>query len=65
MLVGRSIQGIGGGGIMALTEVLLADLIPLLERGKWFSIRPGTWPLETVVGPLIDGGFAQSSASWR
>ncbi|KAJ6004388.1 hypothetical protein N7499_000453 [Penicillium canescens] len=65
MLVGRSIQGIGAGGIMALTEVLLADLIPLKERGKWFSIRPGTWALETVAGPLIGGGFAQSSASWR
>jgi MFS family permease len=65
MLVGRSIQGIGGGGIMALTEVLIADLIPLKERGKWFSIRSGTWALGTVVGPLIGGGFAQSSASWR
>lgn len=63
MLVGRSIQGIGGGGIMSLTEVLTADLIPLKERGKWFSIRSGTWALGTVVGPLIGGGFAQSSAS--
>jgi hypothetical protein len=36
---------------MALIEVLLADLIPLQERGKWFSIRAGTRALETVVGP--------------
>jgi MFS family permease len=65
MLVGRSIQGVGGGGIIALTEVLIADLIPLKERGKWFSIRSGTWALGTVTGPLIGGGFTQSSASWR
>ncbi|KAJ5662263.1 uncharacterized protein N7477_009879 [Penicillium maclennaniae] len=65
LLVGRCIQGIGGGGIMALTEVLIADLIPLKERGKWFSIRSGTWALGTVVGPLIGGGFTESSASWR
>ncbi|KAJ5606219.1 hypothetical protein N7510_009000 [Penicillium lagena] len=65
LLTGRSIQGIGGGGIMALTEILIADLIPLRERGKWMSIRSGTWALGTVVGPLIGGGFTQSSASWR
>lgn len=50
---------------MALTEVLIADLIPLKERGKWFSIRSGTWALGTVIGPLIGGGFTESSASWR
>jgi MFS family permease len=50
---------------MALTEVLIADLIPLRERGKWFSIRSGTWALGTVTGPLIGGAFTQSSASWR
>lgn len=65
LLAGRCVQGVGGGGIMALTEVLIADLIPLKERGKWFSIRSGTWALGTVVGPLIGGGFTQSSASWR
>lgn len=50
---------------MALTEVLIADLIPLRERGKWFSIRSGTWALGTVTGPLIGGAFTQSAASWR
>lgn len=65
LLVGRSIQGVGGGGIMVLTEVLIADLIPLKERGKWFSIRSGTWALGTVTGPLIGGALTQSAASWR
>jgi MFS family permease len=65
LLVGRSFQGVGGGGITVLTEILIADLIPLRERGKWFSIRSGTWALGTVVGPLIGGGFTESSASWR
>lgn len=65
LLVGRCLQGVGGGGIMALTEVLIADLIPLRERGKWFSIKSGCWALGTVTGPLIGGAFTQSSASWR
>jgi predicted MFS family arabinose efflux permease len=37
MLVGRCIQGIGGGGILALGKILLTDLVPLAVRGGEFS----------------------------
>jgi MFS family permease len=33
-LVGRSIQGVGGGGIVSLTELVVVDTVPLRERGK-------------------------------
>lgn len=33
MLVGRSIQGIGGGGILTLGEIIITDLVPLASRG--------------------------------
>lgn len=33
MLVGRTIQGIGGGGILTLGEILVTDLVPLSVRG--------------------------------
>lgn len=33
MLIGRSIQGIGGGGIMTLGEILVTDMVPLSVRG--------------------------------
>ena len=36
MLVGRTIQGIGGGGIMTLGEILVTDLVPLSVRGGMF-----------------------------
>ncbi|KAL3472597.1 major facilitator superfamily domain-containing protein [Aspergillus californicus] len=64
LLAGRCIQGIGGGGILALTEVLIADLIPLRERGKWMSIRALTWSLGTVLGPIIGGALAESAWRW-
>jgi predicted MFS family arabinose efflux permease len=38
LLVGRSIQGIGGGGLMALTYVIVIDMVNLRDRGKWFLI---------------------------
>ena len=64
LLIGRSVQGVGGGGIVCLTEVLITDLIPLRERGKWFGFQSLTWALGSVTGPLIGGAFAQD-VTWR
>lgn len=54
----------GGGGIIALTEVVVTDLVPLAQRGKWFSVLSAMWSIGTVTGPLIGAGFAQS-VTWR
>ncbi|KAF2146650.1 uncharacterized protein K452DRAFT_348378 [Aplosporella prunicola CBS 121167] len=64
VLVGRSIQGIGGGGIIVLSEVIITDLVPLRERGKYFSFISAMWALGTVVGPLLGGGFSEH-VTWR
>jgi MFS family permease len=49
MLVGRSIQGIGGGGIIALTEVVITDLIPLRWRGQYFGFLSAMWSIGSVT----------------
>ena len=64
MLCGRSIQGFGCGGINALTETLVTDLVPLRERGKYFSIISAVWAIGSVSGPIVGGAFAQNQA-WR
>lgn len=64
ILVGRSIQGIGGGGIICLTEIVVTDMVPLRQRGQWFSAISGMWAIGTVAGPLLGGGFSQN-VSWR
>ncbi|OJD20558.1 hypothetical protein ACJ73_08108 [Blastomyces percursus] len=64
MLVGRSIQGIGGGGLIALTEIIITDLIPLRERGTYFGIISAMWSVGSVTGPILGGGFSQN-VSWR
>ena len=63
LLVGRSLQGVGGGGLIALTEIVVTDLVPLRLRGKWFGIISGMWSLGSVTGPVIGGAFAQD-VSW-
>ncbi|KAI9804453.1 MAG: hypothetical protein M1825_001352 [Sarcosagium campestre] len=64
LLVGRSIQGIGGGGIIVLTEIVVTDLVPLRLRGKWFGFISMMWAFGSVSGPIIGGAFAQN-VSWR
>lgn len=63
MLIGRTIQGIGGGAIIVLTEILVTDLVPLRYRGQWAGIIGGMWAIGSVTGPVIGGAFA--SVGWR
>ena len=64
ILTGRTIQGCGGGGIMSLSEILITDLVPLRERGKWFGYQSAVWAVGSVSGPVIGGAFAASN-TWR
>ncbi|KAI9764988.1 MAG: hypothetical protein M1840_007910 [Geoglossum simile] len=64
LLVGRVIQGVGAGGVISLTEVIVTDLVPLRERGKWFGFISGVWAFGSVTGPVVGGAFAQK-VSWR
>ncbi|KIV91704.1 hypothetical protein PV10_06217 [Exophiala mesophila] len=63
LLTGRSLQGIGGGGIMVMTEIVITDLVPLRYRGQWAGIIAGMWALGSVSGPIIGGAFA--GVQWR
>ncbi|KAI9675663.1 MAG: hypothetical protein M1817_001030 [Caeruleum heppii] len=64
LLIGRSIQGVGGGGLVALTYVIVTDLIPMRQRGKWYGVIAMQWAVGSVTGPVIGGAFAER-ASWR
>jgi predicted MFS family arabinose efflux permease len=64
LLAGRTIQGIGGGGIITLNLVIMTDIIPLRERPKYNGMSQMAWALGTIVGPLVGGTIAQK-ASWR
>jgi MFS family permease len=64
LLVGRSIQGIGGGGLTALTYVIITDMVTLRDRGKWFSVISLQWAIGSVTGPVIGGAFTEKS-TWR
>ena len=63
LLAGRAIQGIGSGGIIALTYVLATDFWTLAERGKWWGILAASHAIGAAAGPAIGGALAQK-ATW-
>lgn len=64
LIVGRLVQGIGAGGINVLIEIIVCDLLPLRERGKYLGIMFGLIALGTALGPLF-GGLIVEHTSWQ
>jgi len=64
LIVFRGIQGIGGGGLMSLCLIIIADIIPIRKRGQYMGILGAVGSFSTVVGPLV-GGLFTDHMSWR
>ena len=70
LIATRAIQGLGGGGLMALTFTIIGDIIPPRERGRYQGYFGAVWGLSSVAGPLLGGYFSDSGnilgiTGWR
>ncbi|KAG0140923.1 hypothetical protein CROQUDRAFT_52526 [Cronartium quercuum f. sp. fusiforme G11] len=60
----RALQGLGGGGILQLVQIVIADITTLEERGKYAATVGVTSGIAAIVGPLV-GGALIDRVSWR
>jgi len=64
MIAFRAVQGIGAGGLAALSQIIMADIISPRERGRYMGLFGAVMALATIGGPLL-GGFITDSLGWR
>jgi len=64
LVAARGFQGIGAGGLFALSMTILGDVISPRERGRYQGYMAGTFSVATVLGPLV-GGLLVDYAHWR
>jgi MFS family permease len=64
LIAGRVVQGLGGGGINMLIEIIVTDLVPLRERGKYLSFVMIAAVVGAAAGPFL-GGVIVDNTTWR
>src|SRR5690606_10192645 len=64
LIVARAIQGLGGGGLIVLSQATIADVVPARERGKYMGVMGAVFAVSSVAGPLLGGWFTEGPG-WR
>jgi EmrB/QacA subfamily drug resistance transporter len=66
LVIWRGVQGLGGGGLMILSQAIIADVVPARERAKYMGPIGALFGLSAVAGPLVGGFFTDSAAlGWQ
>ena len=64
LLVARTVQGLGGGTMIALSMGLISELFPPHVRKRILALVSAAWGVASLLGPAIGGLFAQAGW-WR
>jgi EmrB/QacA subfamily drug resistance transporter len=60
----RAFAGLGGGGLVILSQAIIADVTSPRDRGKYLGIMGATFGVATIVGPVV-GGWVVEVTTWR
>lgn len=72
LIIFRALQGLGGAGLFAMAFIVIADLFPPAERGKYQGLIGAVFGISSVTGPWIGGlltdygsGLIEGVSGWR
>ncbi|PLN76942.1 MFS drug transporter [Aspergillus taichungensis] len=66
LIIFRAFTGVGGGGLMTVAQMIVSDVVPLRERGKYQGILGAVVAIANGIGPVIGGALASiDDDSWR
>jgi EmrB/QacA subfamily drug resistance transporter len=63
LVLGRAVQGAGGGGLMALAQTIIADIVSPRERGRYQGYIGAVFATSSIGGPVL-GGFLTEHLDW-
>lgn len=64
MISGRTLQGLGAGGILLLADVVISDMLPLRERAMYLGLARVSGVIGLTTGPVIGGAIANTNWRW-
>ncbi len=64
LILFRTVQGLGAGGLLVLTQAIIADVVPPRQLGRYQGLFGAVFGVTSVGGPLL-GGFFVDTLSWR
>ncbi|CAO1634703.1 unnamed protein product [Parajaminaea phylloscopi] len=64
LVIGRGVQGVGGGGIQAIVEIIISDITTLRERGLYMGAMGLVFAISSLVAPILGGVFSRFDWRW-
>ena len=64
LILARAVQGVGGGGLRSISQIVIADIVPPRTRGRYQGYMSTAFLLSTTLGPVL-GGFFAEHVTWQ